>query len=140
MTVIWCMVPQIEYNNFFVILDCFLPFYPSNNTKNHNFEKWKKILEISSFYIFVSKITIIWYMVPEIRSETERIFLSFWVIYCLFTTPNDPENQNFEKMPKNIIFLHIHVYHKWRSYDTWLMNYKVRQTEIFVILGHFLPF
>ena len=35
---------DIEYNrqNTFVILDCFLPFYPPNNPKNQNFEKLKK--------------------------------------------------------------------------------------------------
>ena len=57
---------------------------------------------------------------------------------------NDPENQNFEKkmkkMPGDIILLYIHLYHNWRSYDIWFLKYKVRQTEIFVILGHFLPF
>ena len=30
-------------NFFFVILDCFLPFYPHNNPKNQDFEKMKKI-------------------------------------------------------------------------------------------------
>ena len=43
-------------------------------------------------------------------------------------------------MPGYIILLYIHVYHKWRSYDIWFLKYKVQQTEIFVILGHFLPF
>ena len=28
--------------NFFVVLDCFLPFEPPNNLKNQNFEKMKK--------------------------------------------------------------------------------------------------
>ena len=32
------------------------------------------------------------------------------------------------------------VYHKWRSYDIWFLKYKVQQTDISVILGHFLPF
>ena len=32
------------------------------------------------------------------------------------------------------------MYHKWRSYDTWFLKYKVQQKEIFVILGHFFPF
>ena len=45
----------------------------------------------------VPKTTIIWGTVPEIRSETE--FFSF---FCPFTTPlpNNPENQNFEKIRK----------------------------------------
>ena len=38
-------------------------------------------------------------------------FFSFWTIFCPFTPPppNNPENQNFEKMKKNdvnIIILH----------------------------------
>ena len=43
-------------------------------------------------------------------------------------------------MPGDIILLYIHVYQKWRSYHTRLLKYKVWQTEIFDILGHFLPF
>ena len=43
-------------------------------------------------------------------------------------------------MAGDIILLYIHVYYKWRSYDIWFLKYKVRQTEIFNILGHFLLF
>ena len=35
----WDMEHDTE---FFVILDCLLPFYPCNNPKNQNFEKMKK--------------------------------------------------------------------------------------------------
>ena len=48
-----------------------------------------------------------------------------------------------KKMKKtlgDIILLYVHVYHKWRSYDVWLLKYKVQQTEIFVILGNFFTF
>ena len=38
-------------------------------------------------------------------------------------------------MPGDIILLYIHVYH-----DIWFLKYEVQQTEIFVILSHFLPF
>ena len=31
-----------QWTEFFVILDHFLTFYPSNNPKNQNFEKMKK--------------------------------------------------------------------------------------------------
>ena len=34
----------------------------------------------------------------------------------------------------------IYVYHKSQSYDVWFLIYKVKQTEFFVILGHFLSF
>ena len=43
-------------------------------------------------------------------------------------------------MSGDIILLYIHVCYKWRSYDISFLKYKVRQTENFVILGHFLPF
>ena len=43
-------------------------------------------------------------------------------------------------MPGDTILLYIPVHHKWRSYDKWFLKYKVQQTEIFVILGHSLPF
>ena len=42
-----------------VILDHFLPFYLPKNQKNQNFARMKKLLEISSFYSCVPKITFI---------------------------------------------------------------------------------
>ena len=59
-------------------------------------KKKKKLLEISWFYSCVPKATII------MSTELHRILLSFWAIFCPFTyhSPNNPENQNFEKMKK----------------------------------------
>ena len=63
---------------FFVILGHFLPLYLTNNLKNQNFEKnEKKHLEISSFYCSVLQTAIIWYIVTEICSMTDRIFCHF---------------------------------------------------------------
>ena len=39
MTIISCIVPEIRQTKFFVILDHFLLFYPTNNPENQNFEK-----------------------------------------------------------------------------------------------------
>ena len=39
---------EVWQTECFVILDHSLPFYPINNLKNRNFEKQKKIMEISS--------------------------------------------------------------------------------------------
>ena len=84
--------------------------------------------------------------------DTERDrqnFLSLWAIFCPFTTPTPTSTSLMipkikilkEKIIKDIILLYIHVYHKWRSYNNiWFLKYKVRQTESFVILDHFLPF
>ena len=54
--------------------------------------------------------------------------------------PNIKILKKMKKMTGDIILLCKHVYHKWRSYDIWFPKYKARQTEIFDILGHFLPF
>ena len=40
-------------------------------------------------------------MVPKIQGQTDKMFLSFWAIFCPFDPPlNNLENQNFEKMKK----------------------------------------
>ena len=56
-----------------------------------------------SFYTCVPKTTIIiWVMVPEIRSETDRQnFFHFEPIFSLLS-PSNPENQNFEKTKKHL--------------------------------------
>ena len=49
-----------------------------------------------------------------------------------------PKNQNFEKMKKNCWRYHFtHVHQKPQSQ---FLRSRVRQTEFFVILGHFFPF
>ena len=84
------------------IVGHFLPFYSAPKTpKNQNFEKMKKLLEISSFYTCVPKTTIIWGMVPEIWSEAGRSFCLLGY-FLPFYPSNNPENQNFEKTKKRI--------------------------------------
>ena len=88
-----------------VILGDFLPFYLPKKPKNEDFEKWKNLLEISSFY----------------------------------TCTKNHNHMMYGSMPRDIFLLYIHLYHKGRSWKIMLPEiYKVRQTEIFVIL--FLPF
>ena len=48
-------------------------------------------------------------MVPEIWSVSNRIFCHFGQFFAL-SPPNNPKNQNFEKMkkiPRDIIILHM---------------------------------
>ena len=89
----------------------------------------KKLLEISPFYICLPKTKIIWGAVPEIWSETN--FLSFWAIFALYPSPpNYLENQNFEKMEKNIWSCYHFklVQQKTQSNDVCLLRYGVQQT------------
>ena len=69
----------------FVILGHFIALLPH---KQHRIlKKWKKCLEILSIYTCVPWIKIIWCMVPEIWSMTDRIFCHFchhkWQSRCM---------------------------------------------------------
>ena len=55
---IWRMMNVIDIFHF----GLFYALLPPNSPKHENFKKWKKGLDISSFYTSVPKITIIWYM------------------------------------------------------------------------------
>ena len=117
-----------------VILHHFLPFIPPKTSKNQNFEKWKNLLEMPSFYTRAPKITVTWCMVPE----TDRIFCHFGPFFALLPLPhNDPEYWKFEKkmkkMPGDIILLYLHVYLKWRSYDVWFLRYGACDRQNFLL-------
>ena len=65
-----------------VILGHFLHFYPSKNQTNQNFENEKSCWRYHHF-TRVSKITIIWCMVPEIWSKTNKMFCHYGPFYAL---------------------------------------------------------
>ena len=174
-----------------VILGYFLPFYPPKNSINQNFEKMKNFTGKTFTHVY-QKITI---MYSSWDTEWDRQnFLSFWVILCPFNKilknekwkkcleilsfykymctknedhmiygswslrhnrqifvilghslpfqpPDNLENQNF-KIDKNTwrYYNFTHLQHKWQSYDVCFLRYWVRQTDFFVILDHFLLF
>ena len=110
-----------------VILGHFLPFYPMNTPKIKILKNQKICWRYHHFTLSI---------VPEIWSETGRIFCHFGSFFAL----NDTKNQNFEKKwkkPADIILLCIHVYHKWRSHDIWFLQYRVWQTKFFCHFGSF---
>ena len=58
-------------NSYFLFWAIFCPFTPLTTQKIKILKKWKKHLEISSFYTSVPKIMITWCMVPEIWCVTD---------------------------------------------------------------------
>ena len=85
--------------------------------------------------------TVIWCMVPEIWSATDRTFCHFGPFFALFP-PNNPKNQNFEKMkktPGDIIILN-----RWNINNNHMMyisgDMECDGQNFFVILGLFYPF
>ena len=109
----------------FVVLGHSLPFDPPKNPKMKNFDKKKKkCLEVLSLCTCVLQMTIMMYGSWYIKHGRHN-FLSFWAVSCPFT-PNNPENQHFEKMKKaqgDIIILHkCTINGNHMIYDSWGIN------------------
>ena len=66
-----------------------------------------------------------------LQTDTSVIFLT---TFCPFTPLVTGEKKAWRYYHFAI------VYHKWQSYDDCFQRYGAQQTELFVILGHFLPF
>ena len=108
-------------------------------------KKKKKILEISSFDTCVPKTAIIWGTVPEIQSETEPfVTLGHFIALLTPSTPNNPDNQNFEKLKKasgDVIILnlcnkkHDHMMYVYSDMECDRHNFLSFQA-IFALLPH----
>ena len=124
--------------------ESFLALLPSPSSpllktkKIRIFEKWKKWLEISSFYTSVAKTTIIWGTVPEIRSETDRSFCHFGPFFCHLTHLKTWKIKIRKKTKKasGDLIIYTHMYQKSQSYDVCFLRYEIQH----IIFGHFVPF
>ena len=142
MTIIWCIAPEISSvrDRIFCHFGPFFTFLlPLITQKIKIFKKWKNHLEILSFYTCVSWMTIIWWVVPEIWIVTFCVILD---CFLPFYPPNNPKNQNFEKMRKthgDIIILHMYTKNdNHMMYDSWDIE---RDRQNFLSFGTiFCPF
>ena len=121
MKIIWCMVPETWSTTIFWLFT----LIPLTTWKIKILKKWKKCPEISSFYTCVPKLMIICYTVPEIWRVMDVISIfHFGIFFALL--PNNPKNQNFEKMkktPGDIITLHMCTNQKlWSNNVHFLWN------------------
>ena len=95
--------------NFLSFWAIFCPFTPLTIQKIKIFKKWKKHLEISSFYKSAQKIMIICYTVPDIWHVTDVIVIFHFGLFLPFI-PKSPKNQNSKRMkktPADIIILQL---------------------------------
>ena len=117
-------VQQTEF--FFSFWTILCPFTPPPLTTQRIkiLKKWKETLETSSFYSSVPWMAIIWYMVPEISTATDKIFFVILGDFLAFY-PNIPKNENLKKMkqkPGYIIILHnCTKSYDYRLYCSWDM-------------------
>ena len=107
---------------FFVILDHFLPFYPTNNPKNQNFEIMKKTTGV---IIISQKCTKNHdQMLHCSRDKTcdECNFFYYFGLFFALLSPKRPKKSNFKTMkktPGDIIILHICT----KNYDLMLYSF-----------------
>ena len=85
---------------FFSIWIVFCPFTPLKTWKIKILKKWKKHLQISSFYTRVPKIRIICYTVPEIWCRTDVIVIGLF--FDLLSRPTAWKMKISKKMKKSI--------------------------------------
>ena len=112
MTIIWYMVPEISTatDRFFLsswTICC--PFTPLTARKIKISEKWKKHLEISSFYTIAPKLMIIGYTVREIWCVMDVIVFFIVDIFCTFTPLKAQKtkiSKKKKKSPGDVIILH----------------------------------
>ena len=101
------MVPEIWSSTDRMFLSLWAIFCPFNSPlsqtarKIKNWKKWKRHLEISSFYKIVPKIIIICYTVPEIWCVMDVIVIfHFGLCFSLLRPLTTPKNEKFEIMKK----------------------------------------
>ena len=116
-----------------VIMGHFFPFLsPLKTWKIKILKKWK----------CVPKTTIIWGMVPEIWSETDRFFSHFGPIFALLTLYwlwKSKFGKNVKKAWKYYPF--TQVYQKWRLCNVWFLRYNTTDSflSVWVIFYPFTP-
>ena len=128
----------VQWAEFFVILDRFLPFYPPNNPQKTKFweKKKKNCLEILSFY---TAATINENYMMYGSWDTKHVgptFLPFWTIYCTFTPPTTQKikilKKKRKKPPGDIITLHMcTINDNHMMYGSWDIECG---TKFFIIL------
>ena len=117
------------------------PFTPLTQ-KIEVLKKWKKKLEISSFYKSVPKIMIICFTAPEIWCMTNAIIFHFGLFFPFYPN-NSSNNQNLTKNEKKTWRYHqfMQEYQKSWSYAIVLLRYACDRCNCyFSFWAIFCPF
>ena len=123
-----------ERHYFFVILVVFCPFTPLTTQKIKLLKKWKTHMKISSFYICVPKITIIWYMLPVIWVQ-HTIFCHFGSFFALLPLYWPPKIKNREKIRRYFLFRMCTI-----NKDSWdIRRNRQKFSSFWVIFCPFIP-
>ena len=116
-------------NCYFSFWAIFCPFTPLTAQKIKILKKWKKHLEISSFYTSVPKIMIICYTVPEIWHVTDVIVIFHFGLFFALLQPKKSKFQengkkrlemsSFYTCAPKLIIRWCTVPKMWHRMDGW---------------------
>ena len=109
--------------NFLTFWTIFCSFIVLTIRKIKILKKWERPLAISSFYTNVSKMTIIWCIVAEIWSATDRIICHFGLVIALSPPLTTQKIKIFTKTKTKhleMLSFYTRVPKSW-SYGTWQM-------------------
>ena len=126
---VWFLRYGVQWANFFIILDCFLLFYPPNNPKNQNFEKMKKTPgDIIILHMCTKNYDQMMYSSWDMVHDRCNCYFSFWAVCCPFT-PQQPKKPKFWKNEKNTwrYYNFTEVYQKLWSYAILILRYGTRR-------------
>ena len=118
-------------NCYFSFWAIFYAFTPLAARKIKISKKWKRQLEISSFYVTVPKIMIICYTVPEILCLRDVIVIFYFMIFFDLLPSNSPKNQNVKKN-ENTSWKYHHLTHLCQKLwleDARFLRYGARRTD-----------
>ena len=128
MKIIWHMVLKykVRQTETFVILGNFLPFQPPDNPENQNFKIEKNTWRYYHFTHLHHKWQSydVWFLRYGVQQTEFFVILDH---FLPFYPPNNPKNQNFEKLkktPGDIIILHMcTINDNHMMYGSWDMEH-----------------
>ena len=120
-THVWFLRNRLWWTEYFVILDNFLLFYPTNNLENPIFEIMKKKTtgDIIILQMCTTNDNHVWFLRYGVWQAEFFVILDH---FLPFYFPNNPKYQNFEKMKKRLEI--SKVYQKAWSYATMFQRYS----------------
>ena len=75
---------ECNRQNFFVTMDCFLPFFSPMYPESQNFEKMKKTFEDIILQMFTINYSHMIHGFSDMEGNRQN-FLSLWTVFCPFT-------------------------------------------------------
>ena len=123
-THVWFLRTGLWWTEFFAILDNFLLFYPTNNLENPIFEIMKKTTgDIIILQMCTTNDNHMIYGSWDMECDRQN-FLSFWTIFCPFTSLTTPSIKSLKKWKNAWKYHFTKVYQKAWSYATMFLRYS----------------